>query len=226
MKYPRPVTSVHQLELSSECNLRCKYCPHPHLERTKEHMQRDTFDAALDWIKYLEKQGTQNELALTGMGEAIMHPDFKELALACRKVISGRITLSTNGVAFTEEIAEACSLAAVEVFVSAHRPEKAGLAIELAKSYGLIKDVNGAAMVSAFDWAGQVNWFTSAPQVWCDYLRKGWCVILVNGDVTTCCIDAHGKHVFASVLEDTPQCSEFGLGVLCPSCHMKPPPEE
>lgn len=224
MNYPREITSVHQLEISSECNLRCKYCPHPHLERTKENMTIDTFHKAMEWIKQFEEQGTQNELALTGMGEAVLNPEFRYMAKECRAVLSGRITLSSNGVAFNENEAKVCADYGIELYISAHRPEKAGPAIQLGRKYGILKDVNGAPMVSAFDWGGQVDWYVSAPKIQCDYLKKGWCVILVNGDVTTCCIDAHGKGIIYNVEDNpTPSGTTMAPWALCDTCHMQVP---
>jgi len=30
-----PFQQIHQIEITSRCNLRCKYCVHPHMERAK-----------------------------------------------------------------------------------------------------------------------------------------------------------------------------------------------
>jgi MoaA/NifB/PqqE/SkfB family radical SAM enzyme len=186
-------------------------------------MDESVLEASLSFIRELEVSGTQDELALTGMGEAIIHPEFCSIVPKIRKVISGRITLSTNGVAFTEEIASACASGGVEVYISAHRPEKAAFAVKIAREYGVLKDINGGALVSSFDWAGQIDWFVSAPKVLCDYLKKGWCVILANGDITTCCIDAHGKGKIGNVFEHRPVDVVMEPWSLCDGCHMTPP---
>lgn len=229
--YPRPVRDIHQIEISTRCNLRCKYCPHfPVLPRNKEDMSRETFLAAMDLVKYYVRQGTQTELSLTGIGEAMLHPDFVEYATIAREVIGPQrmLTITTNGLLLTEEMAAAIAPLRPAVFVSLHRPEKAGLAIEIAKRYGILAGFNSSFATSAFDWAGaQKNWFVSAPKIPCEYLRAGWAVVLVDGRVATCCLDADGSSTIGTVWHNpetlllAPWKSFRGAG--CDSCHMSIP---
>lgn len=223
MKYPRPIQMVHQLEISSYCNLRCHYCPYKVMERDNLYMDEDTLQASLSFISQLEEAGTQDELALTGMGEAIMHPEFIPILSRVRKIVSGKITMSTNGIAFTEEIAQACAEYGVEVYVSGHRPEKAAFAVNLAREYGLLEDTNSSAMISSFNWAGQIEWPVTAPHTLCDYLKLGWCVILADGQITSCCLDAHGKNNLGNVKTHQPSEVVMEPWSLCRSCHMTPP---
>jgi hypothetical protein len=229
--YPRPVRDVHQIELSTRCNLRCKYCPHfPELPRKKEDMSRDTFKAALDLVRFYVRQGTQTELSLTGIGEAMLHPDFVEFATRAREVIGShrQLTITTNGLLLDEAMAAAIAPLRPAVFISLHRPEKAGLAVEVAKRHGILAGVNESFATSAFDWAGtQKNWFVSAPKIKCEYLRSGWAVVLVDGRVATCCLDADGSSTVGTVwdapetLKLKPWKSEKGAG--CATCHMEVP---
>ncbi len=230
--YPRPVRQVHQIELSSRCNLKCVYCPHhPNLPRTKEDMSEDTFRASLDLIRFYVRQGTQTELSLTGIGEAMLHDRFVEYATRAREVVGfGRqLTVTTNGLLLTEQMAAAIAPLKPAVFISLHRPEKAGPAIEIAKKYGILAGVNASFATSAFDWAGTMKdkWFVSAPKIPCEYLRQGWAVILVDGRVATCCLDADGSSTVGKVT-DAPETlmlkpwkSEKGAG--CEACHMSVP---
>ena len=225
-KYPRPVRDVHQIELSSRCQLRCKYCPHwPNLPRPKEDMSRETFEATLDLIRYYVRQGTQTELSLTGIGEAMLHPDFVEYATKCREVIGEQrqLTMTTNGILLDEKMAAAIAPLRPMLFISLHRPEKAGLAIEIAKRYGILAGTNQSFATSAFNWAGtQANWFVSAPRIKCEYLRSGWAVVLQDGRITTCCMDPDGRGVFGHVKDD-PATLNFGPHSLCETCHMDVP---
>lgn len=223
MRYPRPIESIHQIELSSHCNLRCVYCPSPNLEKMRDqpaqHMKPTTFARALAWAKYFESKSTQKELALTGIGEAILHPNFAECLRLARQVLPhNRITVSTNGLAFTDELAKEIAPFKPEVYVSLHRPEKAGPAIEIAKRYGIYKASNNAFATSAFDWAGQLDWHVSAPKNPCGYLFAGWVVVLVDGRITTCCLDASGVGVVGTVSDD-PGSLRITPYKLCLTCH-------
>ena len=230
-KYPRPVRDIHQIELSTRCNLRCKYCPHyPNLPRNKEDMNEETFCASLDLIRFYVRQGTQTELSLTGIGEAMLHPRFVEYATRAREVVGPyrQLTITTNGLLLDEQMAAAIAPLRPAVFVSLHRPEKAGLAVEVAKKYGVLAGVNASFATSAFDWAGaQKNWFVSAPKIPCDYLKSGWAVILVDGRVATCCLDADGSSVIGQVTDDPETLMlkpwSSGKGAGCESCHMSVP---
>ena len=229
--YPRPVRQIHQIELSTRCNLKCRYCPHfPELPRSKEDMTEETFCAALDLVQHYVRQGTQTELSLTGIGEAMLHPRFVEYAIRAREVVGPhrQLTLTTNGILLDDAMAAAIAPLRPAVFISLHRPEKAGLAIEIAKRHGILAGVNASFATSAFDWAGSMkNWFVSAPKIPCDYLKQGWAVILVDGRVATCCLDVDGSSTIGQVTDNPemlmlkPWKSEKGAG--CEFCHMSVP---
>ncbi len=231
-KYPRPVRDVHQIELSTRCNLKCKYCPHfPELPRKKEDMSEDTFAATLDLIRFYVRQGTQTELSLTGIGEAMLHPRFVEYATRAREVVGPQrqLVITTNGILLTEQMAAAIAPLHPLVFISLHRPEKAGLAIEIAKRHGIFAGSNNSFATSSFDWAGSMKdkWFVSAPRIPCEYLRSGWAVVLVDGRVATCCLDVDGSSTVGTVWDKPetlmlqPWKSEKGSG--CETCHMSIP---
>lgn len=225
-RYPRPVRDVHQIELSTFCNLRCKYCPHfPELPRKKEHMGWDTFVRSMDLVRYFVRQGTQTELSLTGIGEAMLHPRFLEMAVYAREVIGWErmLTITTNGLLLDDQMAADLAPLRPAVFVSLHRPERAALAVEAAKRHGILAGTNSSFATSAFNWAGtQSNWFVSAPRIPCEYLRSGWCVVLVDGRITTCCLDPDGRGVFGDVRDD-PEMLQMGPHALCETCHMEVP---
>lgn len=230
--YPRPVRDIHQIELTTRCNLKCHYCPHyPELPRPKEDMTWETFEASLRLVDYYVRQGTQTELSLTGIGESLLHPRFVEMVAASRTVIGPQrqLTITTNGLLLDDELCEALVPFRPAVFVSLHRPEKAALAMVVAKKHGILAGRNTAFADSAFDWAGyQKNWkeVVSAPHTKCEYLRSGWGVILVDGRVTTCCLDADGSGVVGTV-DDEPEIlrlSPWGTAEKgCQACHMEVP---
>lgn len=221
--YPRPVRDIHQIELTSRCNLRCKYCPSPHLPRPKMDMTMDVFEKALALVKHYVKIGTQTELSLTGIGESLMHPNFLEMVGAAREAIGPNrpLVITTNGLLLDDKMCNALAFFNPQVYVSLHRPEKAGPAIEAAKRAGIFFGANPAPSTSAFNWAGQVNWHVSAPRTKCEYLRSGWAVVLADGRVTTCCLDADGSGVIGLV-DDAPSSLMMKPYKLCETCHMDP----
>lgn len=230
--YPRPVRDVHQLELTTRCNLKCHYCPHfPELPRTKEDMPWETFEAALDLVRFFVNQSTQTELSLTGIGESLLHPRFVEMVAKSREVIGPHrpLVVTTNGLLLDDAMCEALKPYAPQVFVSLHRPEKAALAVVAAKKAGIFKMTNSQFVTAAFSWAGfQENWkpMVSAPRLKCEYLRSGWCVVLADGRIATCCLDATGASVIGKLGDDpeTLKLSPWGdEKVGCKSCHMEVP---
>ena len=225
--FPRALREIHQIEVTTYCNLRCHYCPSPKLQRPYEHMRMSVFERALEWCEHYSSKGTQMELSLTGLGESTLHPHFADMLRMARKALPKQeILFSTNGLpSFTEQVAMVCRDFRIGVYVSLHRPEMAGRTVELCKRYGIIRQVNAAAAVSAFDWAGQLDWFVSAPKTNCDYLAQGWGVVLVDGRITQCCIDAHGKGGIGHV-NDLPGTVWTQPFDLCNGCHMTIPPTE
>lgn len=87
-RYPQAVREIHQIEPTSRCNLKCKYCPQwPKLPRAKLDMTQETFEAALAMVEYFVGLGTQTELSLTGIGEPTLHPHFVDMMVRAREVI-------------------------------------------------------------------------------------------------------------------------------------------
>lgn len=227
--YPRVIQTVHQIEVTTFCDLRCVYCPSPKLEKirgqAKQDMTLDTFRKALEWARFFDAQGTQRELSLTGIGETLLHPELPELARLAREALPDRfINFSTNGVKLTDETCEMLAAYGIGLYVSLHRPEKAGRAIEKAKRHSIFMAGNPGASLSSFDWAGQVDWPVSAPKGVCDWLYEGWCNVLVDGRITVCCLDAAARGVVGHV-DQTELMGELGVQPfsLCSSCHLTPP---
>ena len=218
-----PIREIHEIELSSICNLACRYCPHPKLQRPKEHMSWETFERTLEHVAYYVAKGTQGEVSLTGIGEAILHPRFIEAVFRVRELIGPRqITLATNGVEMTPELADVLASFRVVTYVSTHRPEKAGPAWQMLKDAGAITGLNTAFVDSSIDWAGQVKWHTAATPHDCTYLNLGWGVVRQDGSVNACCMDAHSKHRLATVWDEPGTLMTRAID-LCGSCHLKVP---
>lgn len=230
MSYPRPIECVRQIEVTSKCNLKCVYCPSKRLPELRKQpptfMTMDHFKRALEWAKVLNEptDPLRAEIGLTGIGEALMHPDFVEMVRLTREALpENPITFSTNGILLTEKMCEQLAPYNPRIYVSLHRPEKAAHAINAARKYGLLDGYNPAAATDAFAWAGAVDWPVSANPITCEFLRSGWGVVLADGRWATCCLDAEGASVVGHV--DDPIGSLFirpwsGDTQSCEQCHM------
>lgn len=239
MKYPRPVESIHQIEVTSRCNLRCVYCPSPKLDKPREEggfgrakidISDAHFERALEWAAYFERQGTQRELAMTGIGEPLLHPRFVDYLAMAREVLpTNPITFSTNGLelakASGDDLLARMAPYSPQIYVSTHRPEKAGLAIAKVKAAGLFETENTSfATDGAMDWAGQVDWPVQIEKdsVVCAYLGLGWSVVLADGRMTRCCYDATGDGSFGHV-DDPIGTLATSPWSLCEPCHQVVP---
>lgn len=194
-------------------------------------MTWETFEAALSVISYFCRQGTQTELSLTGIGESLLHPQFLRMVEECRKTIGPRrpLVVTTNGLLLDDAMCAALAPFKPHVFVSLHRPELAAFAVEAAKKYGILAGINNSFATSSFDWAGyQKNWtpIRSAPNIYCDYLKLGWGVILVDGRIATCCLDADGSSTIGTIWDkpETLKLKPWGTKEKgCSACHMRVP---
>lgn len=233
VSYSRRVLRICNIETTTHCNLRCKYCPSPKLEQLRGqahmHMALDVYEQTLEWCAWYYERGTQGGVYLHGVGETTMHPEFETIIRRAREVMpDGDISMATNGVALTAEHCEVLRDHGVWLNVSLHRPEKAAKAVELASEYGVLGYTNVAAVERANDWAGQVDWHVAPmPPVACDWLTNGMVFVLVDGRITTCCFDTVTPekvlaHVSDSHLIGTLEMTPIGL---CNTCHMKVPDE-
>jgi hypothetical protein len=215
------VSDIHQIELTSRCNLRCKYCPSPHLQRPKVDISWDDFKSALALACHFQRQGTQGELNMAGIGESTLHPDFLDMLTFARRTLGykQRILFATNGILFDENIAKHCRALAVHVYVSMHRPEKAGPAINLARKYGVLHGASSEPALAATNWAGQVDWeVTAPPDRPCMWLQKGKVMVMADGRITTCSFDASGAGVIGHVQTQNIEGLEVRPYKLCASC--------
>jgi hypothetical protein len=210
---------IHQIEMTSHCNLRCKYCPSPHLARPKLHMTEANWRRSLHWVGQFRERGTQGELNIAGIGESTMHPEFVRFLFIAREVVGPghRLLFATNGLLVTDELAKEIAPAKPLVWVSMHRPEKAGPAVQALRRVGLLAGVSADPSIAAINWAGQVDWEVSAPARQCMWVKHGWAMVLADGRVSRCCLDATGEGVFAHVDDDLDQ-FQTSPYTLCRTC--------
>lgn len=220
-----PIRAIHQIEMTSECNLRCRYCTHPKMPRPKQHMDDATYMKALRWVQYFQGKHKHPELNLAGIGESTLHPEFVRNVFLAREAVGPgvNLVLATNGLLMTDELARAIAPAKPSVWVSLHRPERAGPAVEALKRAGILCGVSADASIAAVDWAGQVKWHVSAPKGNpCPWMTSAMVIVLSDGRVSRCCFDSDGSGVIGHIDEDL---SQFATSpyALCAACHLSVP---
>lgn len=215
------VTQIHQCEITSRCNLACKYCAHPKMPRAKLDMTLEVFEKVLDRVAGYVAKGTQHELNLAGIGESTMHPQFCEfVARARERLPTIDLTMATNGVGLTEDMAQAMADARMRVWVSLHRPEKAGPAIELLKRHGVLAGVSADPSLAAVNWAGQINWHVSATPTRCMWQAEGMAIAWADGRLGTCSFDGQGADGVIGTVWDEPDTLFIKPYSLCNGCHQ------
>ncbi|MFA6213559.1 MAG: radical SAM protein [Candidatus Obscuribacterales bacterium] len=215
------VTQIHQVEITSRCNLACKYCVHPKMPRHKMDMTREVFEKVLDRVAGYVAKGTQHELNLAGIGESTIHPQFTEFVrMARRRLPHIDLTMATNGVGLTEAMVRVMAEARMRVWVSLHRPEKAGPAIELLKQYGILAGVSADPSIAAVNWAGQINWHVSAAPSRCMWQAQGLAIAWSDGRLGTCSFDGQGTDGVIGTVWDEPETLFVKPYSLCKGCHQ------
>ncbi len=227
MSFPKALTSIHQIECSSRCNLRCVYCPSKDIVdgkysgRTALDISREHFVRALEWVKYFVRAGTQHEVNLAGIGESTLHKEFVAFVRLAREAIpDGVLTFATNGLIHDEAMIASIAPYRPQVWVSLHRPEKAGPAIQVYRKYGLIVGVSGDPSLNANNWAGQVNWFDSGgARFECPWMKKAMGFVMADGRLSSCCIDAQGIGVIGHVNDEIGSVKTQPYA-LCKTCYQ------
>ena len=194
--------------------------PRPKIDMTDDHYRK-----ALVWVKFFQAKRPHPELNLAGIGESTMHPDFVRNVFLAREAVGPYVALvlATNGLLMTADLAKAIAPARPSVWVSLHRPERAGPAVEALKRAGIFSGVSTDPSQAAVDWAGQVKWHVSAPKGRpCPWISMHMAMVMADGRVTRCCFDSDGSGVIAHVDDDL---SSHGTSPfhLCASCHLSVP---
>lgn len=183
-------------------------------------MKEEHFTKALFYVSLFAARGWQRDLNLAGIGESTMHPEFVRYVYLARNTLPEgfELVLATNGLLMTDDLAKELAPSGLRVFVSLHRPEKAGPAIEALRKYGILAGVSADPSIAATNWAGQVNWHVSVPAKRpCPWVRGGRAFMFADGRISRCAYDATGIGVIGSI-EDEIELMETSPYELCKTC--------
>ena len=226
MDFPREVTALHQIEITSRCDLRCTYCPSPNLGRPKVDMTREIYERCLAIVRLKMQAGTQRELNLAGIGESTIHPDFLEYLKLAREAVGPDlpIVFATNGLETAKRgqgFVEKMVPYHPQVWVSLHRPEKAGIAVEMYRRAGLFAGNSTDPSTNGNDWAGQVKWHNAlGNDIPCMWMREGKMFAMADGWLSACCLDATGRGVIGHVNDKFEEGYRTQPWSACRSCYQ------
>ncbi len=221
------ISTINSIEISSLCNLKCQYCP---ASAQKEYrdvglMDMETFKRAIIWVQYFADRGTQLELNLFGVGEPLLNPQIAEFVRIARVHVpmSREVHLNTNGIFMTREMGLKLKDAGISsIDITGHDPYHSAKTIRILRDLGIPGQLSIDPIVRPNDWAGQVDWFESEFRYDCPWIYRGQVMVMSDGSVTVCCIDAFAKGVLGSVKDDLAEL-EVEAFELCKSCHHDVP---
>jgi sulfatase maturation enzyme AslB (radical SAM superfamily) len=190
-------------------------------------MQIATFEKTIEWVVKFCKDKTQLELNLFGVGEPTLHPKVVQFVAYARQMLPFQhdIHLNTNGNTMTEELAKSLKDAGITAIdITGHDHYATAKTIRIFRNLQIAHRVSYDFVIAPNNWAGQVDWFTPEYNAGpCPWLCRGQVMVMSNGDVTTCCIDAFGKNILGNVFDDDLSELDVKYSELCKSCHHTVP---
>lgn len=223
LSLPRRVERLFRVEVTSRCNLRCSYCTSPNLGRAKLDMSPATFARCLEHVAYFAGRGTQGMVDLAGIGEPTIHPELPRLVAMARDALGPGcvIRITSNAIAIDDALASAVAPHRPSFLLSTHSPRRVAQALRVLGRHGIWASIAPCNETYRHDWAGQVVVKTiGAKRVECGWIRDGMVMVMADGRVTTCCLDARGVGVIGHV-DDPVGSWTTEPYELCRTCHLE-----
>ena len=223
------IATINSIEVSSLCDNACEYCPCKEQgnHRLVGLMPVEVFQKAIEWVSYFCKKGTQLELNLFGVGEPTLHPKIVEMVAYARAMLPFKqlLHLNTNGNRMTEDLALKLMDAGIsQIDITGHDHRATAKTIKIFQKVGIKFNISYDFVFHPNNWAGQVpDWFAADYNLGdCPWLSRGQAMVMSDGSLTTCCIDAFGKNVFGTIHDDL-STMEINESNLCGKCHHTVP---
>lgn len=221
MEYPKRLETVHQIELTNHCNLKCVYCMQPKQEREKVFMSEEIFHKSIAIVKECLEKRKQGSVWLHGLGEPLLHPMLEEfLAYARKELPTVKLLMSSNALLITEDMCLMLKNYGIVLHISVHKPEKAMKGIQLAIKHKIVEDISSNAAIRPNDWAGQLDWAHSPDVFPCAWLREGCGYIMSDGNIVNCCTDVLATNILGTV--DDWRDILIAPYQLCENCNQTP----
>ncbi|MDR2451054.1 MAG: alpha/beta fold hydrolase [Candidatus Accumulibacter sp.] len=87
---------IANIEITTCCNLKCRFCARTRLARTGRHMPFDTFRRVLAWLP------NSYRITLVGLGEPLLHPEL-DIFIRYAKSLGKKVGLVTNAMLLSEK---------------------------------------------------------------------------------------------------------------------------
>lgn len=220
--------TITTIELSSLCNLKCKYCINRLMVekgRTPGIMSNEVFNLSLIWLDKLVKQGTQREVNLNGNGESLLDPNIVE-RIGRAKAVMGDLPVMfcTNGILITRELGIAMKDAGLDrLDVSVHDAFHARRCADILTNIGMNGTISDGAIKLSHNWAGQLepeNRVKIRYSIPCQPLILGMGYINSDGDLSPCCYDYQNLGKFGTVHDLDLLEKDIKPFRLCEECHQ------
>ncbi len=187
-------------------------------------MSDEVFERTLYWLGEFQRDGAQGNVNLHHFGESTLHPKFVEWVDRITDIVP-EARVSSNGVGVTREMIRGMRDAGLTALsLSIHRPEVVKKVAEMCQDEGLVCDFASGPLSAPHNWAGQVEGRNSewAKTYECHFLEIQEVVILADGRLATCCIDAEGIVPLGTVWDDLRKVDLKPFS-LCLKCHHQVP---
>lgn len=223
----RKISTINTIEVSSLCNLKCRYCAAPIQGQWRKvgNMSMETFKKAISWVKEFACAGTQQEVNLFGIGEPLMNSQIVDMVAHARNTLPLRQVLhfNTNGVLMTEKVCRELQRAGLtSIGLTGHDPYHTIRCHRMFKAMNVRHHLSMDFVLSPNDWAGQVEWFKAEQSYPCPWLGKGQATVLWDGRITICCWDAKAAGELGTIHDDLSQ-MYLKPFELCKTCHQQIP---
>lgn len=211
---------IYQMETTNYCNAKCDYCPHKDMKREKGFMSLETVQKVIDNCK----KENQTYIALHHMGEPLLHKDIYTI---CKMFSDNNIEteFSSNGLAFKEDTLQKLNdsglnlvriamdylydakvdklFSCIDNFFKTVENPNLKIYIHTVEGNDLSKFQQFPIVVMSKpkdNWAGQIEGESSLTQSeQCYFLDYNYGVVLWNGDIVNCCLDADNADVIGHI---------------------------
>lgn len=225
---PRPL-NIYQVELTSFCDMKCSYCPHPTMKRGKGHMSEETLAKCIEHTK----QRGYTRLVVHHFGEPLLHPKLKD-RLEQIAASGLDIQFSTNGLLLEKKLPILLGIKApIAITLSMHQwasQHPSSYFAALAQWRARVIGTN-ITFLKAFnvDETSQNyrfhRWSMGDDIPWdyynhCFFLKDNWGVVMWNGDIVSCCVDAEGESVVGNIHDPNSFMAENKAWRGCDTCDI------